>query len=353
MRLLHTFVSLLFTTLVYGQSIQYQATFLDPCSNKTEDLLYRLVKDSTSYYPKGMTAPYAPCELPDTGTYLLYAGSSQPLEVIKIQKTGLHIDTIVYAPITTTTSKSTDSKVQYWCCQALCNGLQTTFYKNGYPRFRGYFRNGQLVDTLKEYYYTGKIARIYHPINQFEQYYYFEGQLKKEIDHRKKHYTYYYPSGQVWLTYKKTNKGRKNIKQYYEAGQPRLIQKKKSKKGFYKNGKLAYQFKRSDPFWYTRLINKDEFRFYSYKYKAYNKQGILVQEATFTGADFDYTDGFPDKFSEIPVTELDMVIYYDNSGKKIKKEEYNYQSNRRIKRKTYIYENKKWEALKEVSIRIK
>ena len=115
---------------------------------------------------------------------------------------------------------------------------------------------------------------------------------------------------------------------------------------------MAYQFKRSDPFWYTRLINKDKFRLYIYKYKAYNKKGILVQEATFTGADFDYADGFPDNFSDIPITELDEVIYYNNNGEKVKKEEYNFQSDKRIRKKTFMFQHEKWVKRGEKSIEV-
>ena len=94
MKFFYTLVSLAIATTSFSQTVQYHATFLDPCSNQTEAILYRLVKDSISYYPKGHTPPYEPCELPDTGTYVLYAGSSKPFDVIHIQKSGLYLDTL-------------------------------------------------------------------------------------------------------------------------------------------------------------------------------------------------------------------------------------------------------------------
>ena len=98
-------------TNLIAQSFQYKATFIAPCSSEEMQPLYRLEGDNKKYYPNNHNI----CTVPKAGTYLLYAGTDLPVDVVTIKKQGVTADTVQYQTVTESTSKSAGAS-NYWCC---------------------------------------------------------------------------------------------------------------------------------------------------------------------------------------------------------------------------------------------
>ena len=331
-------------TSIIAQPYQYSATFVAPCSNEEMKPLYRLERDSKKFYPNNKNV----CTLPKAGTYLLYAGSNLPVDVITIDAQGLTEDTVQYQTVTESTSKSSGENL-YWCCNKLCDGVQTIRYSNGAVRLEGTFKKGKLVDMFTSYYPNGQISKQINPVKSLETSYYDNGQLKKKVNTTTKSQVYYYPNGQLWTKSQRKGEATDELVQYYDNGKVYLEQKGKVRKVYYKNGQLAYKMKRSEPYWYSRWLEKSEFKFFVYDYKAYSKQGTLLTEAQFTGADFDYPQGFPKTLSEVPEKEIEHIVFYNKAGERVKKHQIAYITSKRYEKRTFVYESNKW---KEVNAQV-
>lgn len=251
------------------------------------------------------------------------------------------------------TAKSSGT-VSYRCGNVPCDGYKETRHSNGNVEVAGTFKNGIVVDTLKKFNENGQLLSIKHPNVEtgFEKEFYTNGEVKRFADNTTKACTYYYQGGQVQLSYTYENGQRKNITQYYANGTARLVQKGNTQTAYYANGKVAYKMNRSEIYKMSRIVNNHDFRFYDYEFVAYNEFGVKVTEATFSGSDVDYANGFPLSIKNVKLTDFEEIIYSDNAGNEIKKELFDASSTTRTKKVTFVMENGKWNKLDTESFKL-
>lgn len=242
----------------------------------------------------------------------------------------------------------------YRCGNVPCDGYKEAYYSNGKLEVAGTFKNGVVVDTLKEFDAEGHLLAIKHPNVEtgFEKEFYTNGEVKRFADNSTKACTYYYEGGQVQLSYTYKNGQRANITQYYANGTARLAQEGNTQTAYYPNGKVAYKMTRSEIYKVNRIMNNNDFRFYDYEFVAYNEFGVKVTTATFSGSDVDYTSGFPLSIKEVKATDFEEIIYSDNAGNEIKKEVFDASSTSRTKKTTFAMENGTWNKLDTESIKM-
>jgi hypothetical protein len=251
-------------------------------------------------------------------------------------------------------SDKNEGRESYVCGGTPCEGFNVSRHENGQYQIIGTFEKGFPIDTLKEFDETGQIIRLLHPdkTTGFEKIFYPNGQIKRHFNQKEAKCTYFYQNGNVWLNYTTEGGCRKNIVQYYENGKIRLEQEDNTQKAYYENGKLAYKCKRSEPYKMSRIINKDDFKYYTFQFESYNENGVKIVEAVFSATDMDYKDGFPASITEVRPTDFDNVIYYDASGQPAKKEVFEYVTEKRYKKTTFSYENGQWRELETINDKI-
>lgn len=257
------------------------------------------------------------------------------------------------ASIEATTQKKA-GQVVYNCGTTPCEGYKKALYTNGQVQIEGTFKNGIVVDTLKEFTKDGGMTRIFCPDtkNGFEKQFYGNGKIKRIFDNKSNKCTYYYENGKVWLTYTNNAGQRSEITQYYENGQVRLVQNNNTQKAYYTNGKLAYKCKRSEEYKMNRIFSETDVRFFTYEYEAYNEAGVKVTDATFKATEMDFKNGFPLSITEVSEKDFNCIVYYDEAGKPVRKMECELTSNTRYKKVTYVYEFGKWHAFESTTAKL-
>ncbi len=249
------------------------------------------------------------------------------------------------------TSQKKSGQVVYNCGNTPCEGVKKAYYTNGQLQISATFNNGVVVDTMKEYDENGQMLRLFCPDTEkgFEKQFYPNGQVKRIFENKTNECIYYYTNGNVWLKYTNNAGQRSNVTQYYENGQVRLEQKGNIQNAYYENGKLAYKCKRSEINKTSRMLGGPDVRFYGFEFTSYNEAGSLVSDVSFKATEMDFKNGFPVEITDVPEQDFDKVIYYDETGKPAKKEEYEAISNTRFKKVTYVYELGKWQVFNEVT----
>ena len=193
----------------------------------------------------------------------------------------------------------------YQCGDKLCDGLEIDYHYNGNIRMIGTFKNGQPIDTLKEYYEDGKLKSIeykspnkYISRKSFKTPYYWmksfskEGVCITEFDNKIGKDKYYYPSGNLQIIFK--SKHNFISKYYYENGKPEIIIKKWKRKKYHENGVLAIKVKKHGLFYryFSRIV-----------YTQYDSTGKYVQKKIF------YDGGIPDDITTLPWKKFDKIKY--------------------------------------------
>lgn len=158
-----------------ARSIKYQLYLKDQCTGEvTEAKNYSLSFDNKTFYVEDFKTPTI--SVPKEGTYLLkseYPYLETYIEV-NLSKTK---DTLFLASISelvqvpkSHSSKMVEEKRReialkmrskfFKCDSILLQEDYQDYYSNGNLRLKGYFKNGFAIDTLREYYYNNRLARI-------------------------------------------------------------------------------------------------------------------------------------------------------------------------------------------------
>lgn len=244
------------------------------------------------------------------------------------------------------TSKKQAGQVVYNCGDTPCEGAKKAFHANGQLQISGTFKNGIVVDTLKEFNTSGQMMRLLLPTtNGYEMQFYPNGQVKRLYENSTNKCTYYYNNGNIWLTYIHEAGTRTNVTQYYENGQVRLTQKENNQTVYYPSGKIAYEFNRKV------TSKKGGVKLYGFDYVAFNEIGTKVTTATFTATSVDFENGFPLSISDVAEMYISEMIYLDESSNPIKKVEHIQTSVSRYKKVTSTFNNGKWEKKESLSLK--
>jgi len=165
------------------------------------------------------------------------------------------------------------------------NGMIKDFYPDSTLKHKGYYQNGQLVSTYKNYFPNGKLERSFTASGTFKlviESYYYNGLPREYIEYRKGvvvKYIEYHPNGKM-ATYEEHDKKKGyyiSLRNYYPNGKLKssleLVDKKKFdyyEKEFFPSG----QVKEEGPVHYNAAQ-------YDYQrngsWKIYNEKGLIVE----------------------------------------------------------------------------
>ncbi len=339
-----------------SQQVYYKAVIINQCTQTIDTSLAIVISNASGFwslYEKNSTY----IELPDTGKYQVFLHYLyQDPYWINITKHGLTIDTFYTDKIRFGWYLTNPPSSEYIYCDSLCNGKLIDYYFNGNIKKIGTFKNGQPIDTLKEYYQNGKLKKIYFPYKQtyefantkYPKYLLIEfdtlenilvfKDIKKGIE--KKYRT---DKSLISEYYFKNN--RNKYSEYYENGKCKIKINRNSKYQYYTNGTLWIRYKKHVSF-FNKLIDifynfkfyKSKQDLYIFKFHEYDSTGELIKSGKFFSSEFsDYLlHGFPENIENVPLDDYKEIIY---ESKPKTKEVFQYKS---------IYNNGEYKGYKKI-----
>tara|TARA_B100000674_G_C37914502_1_gene950194 strand:+ start:91 stop:1161 length:1071 start_codon:yes stop_codon:yes gene_type:complete len=333
------------SSLSHGQ-VTYTPVFIDECTNEAADVFWQLEDSEKTYYPN--TDDFKSVELPTTGTYFLFSGfgyDEDPIEVT-ITKHEPKIDTL---RISRLRFNQYVGYSNYTVCDSLANGHLKSYYPNGKTRMVGTFEDGQILDSLHEFYQNGQLKEVFITSKKGRRMtkYFENGNVQSVYDVAKREEKEYYQSGilkkeNVW-----DSKYRHRIKEYDSKGNLVKDENNKAQKIYSSDGILLSIIKRKEILILDRIFSKDAYdryhKFYDYEWESFDKAGVIKRKITFSNDGF-LTSPFPDSVQQIDDYLFDKITFYQN-GKEFKKIEIEYlKENQDWVYKLIIYkkENDKW-----------
>ncbi|MCU0437943.1 MAG: hypothetical protein MUC49_08490 [Raineya sp.] len=325
-----------------GQS--YKIIFYNQCTKIYSDFpecFYTLKdhRDCTYYVNTHNEGKESFIKLPNTGKYRLHSDCLDDDDFFKfevnIKNNALKIDTFNIVCLKLLRQISNPPISHYYCCDTVCNGRFTDYYHNGKIRKTGVFKKGQAIDTVKEYYSSGGLKRLFIPLQKWwKKYdyvrkrpdyiwmdYHEKGYLMRLLNTRKNNEIIYHPNQKIKSNYQYEKK-QKYI-EYDTNGIKRAIilfnQKEEYsweeaidiKKVFFADGSLQYVFKKTESWGLN-----------NYFYQEYNKKGDLVRVTEFCGEYWKYgasPNHYPESIEAIPTEYMKEDILYISSTERIKK----------------------------------
>ncbi len=220
---------------VQAQSITFQPTFIDPCTGKVATTVTWSVGGNGVFYDGG---PEAGTVLLQVGHYFLgvHDGFNTSLIDVEVNKRSSIKDTFYLPalkrrlglrhysdPMIFLEKRPKKRRIipgPYTICDGIANGQVVDYYYNGNKRSEGIFKNGRLVDTLKQWFRNGGLKSLEFPVNQGEclMSFYKNGNRALYIDDEKE--IFYYRNGLVEKNFERKPKWfgkRKRTQVYFDS----------------------------------------------------------------------------------------------------------------------------------------
>lgn len=201
---LYIFILFCSINLTFGQKIEFKPIFINQCDGKITNKVDWVLLDSNNnvvvfFELEDVVA------LPYLGNYKLYETDDFFQEddnyyAINIEKQGLNTDTFYTKKIELLLYVSNPHRSGHYSCGHLASGTLTDYYYNGNIRLIGTFKDGQPIDTLKEFYTDGAIKEIDIPKTKQRIIYFRNGNVKFTAfnrSKRKRHIVEYYENGNL------------------------------------------------------------------------------------------------------------------------------------------------------------
>ncbi len=343
---LNIFIFIFLSNLIYAQQIKYTPIFINQCTGQqTEQPWWISDFENNNYYKTDYSDNFI--FLSKSGIYKLHLELFGEPEIIIVKNEKEIIDTFYTKRIELRQYVSNPPFSEYFDCDSLANGLITDYYYNGNIRIKGIFKNGQPIDTLKEYYRTGEISEIFIPFEKHikEITYFKNGQIKTDYNSEKKYEKEYYQNEQIA---KETFWNKKNISinEFYENGNIKLKINNKFKKEYSINGTLIQEIKRKEILIFNRIFSKGNGKFYEYNWCFYNTNGVIEKELIFNESGF-LMNNFPDSIEQIKEYLFSKILFYKEGVLYKKIENKPIKENNKFVDKFVIYRKKNNEWIEE------
>ncbi|MEN9999852.1 MAG: hypothetical protein RI922_2842 [Bacteroidota bacterium] len=303
----------------FGQkndTIRYSALFIDCCSNDIGNFYqktdwYVIDEKGERYNPKNDTV-----SLPVNGNYSIISFAYQS-EPIKLNLTSdIHVDTFKTSCLNSYLPELFYSKNStFVSCSNFTDSIYTEYHTNGNLRWKGNFSNGMVVNCLENYYFTGELkSKLLIDENSVLYYeFYSTGQLKTEINTKKKYRKYYYPNGEVSM--KMTNFGKLKFFTYFENGNIKVKQSNRKEIIYSEQGTVSQELSRKSLFINDRMKSADSSISYTNTWIKYDSIGNKVKELEFISKNhYSIVTG---TIYKIRKNEYKYIEYYKNGEKAI------------------------------------
>jgi antitoxin component YwqK of YwqJK toxin-antitoxin module len=331
----------------FGQII-FEPTFINPCTNKVEEVVFWNLTDKDTMYEPDYEK-LKKVSVKKSGTYSLNFIFQEESIDIEIPNKEIHRDTFLLQRVQLAIYVSNPPHSEYFDCDSLANGQIIDRYKNGNKRKQGIFKNGQPVDSLFTYYRSGQLSKLFIPRKDDwkKLAYYKNGQLQSLYDTKKRYEKEYYENGQLKKEYAWSKKRYKKSIEYHENG---VVHKKidhKNLEVFDTNGNLIKKIKRKRTHSYIKDYYGRKRKNYKYKWQTFNQNGTLQRSIVFESEGLFIRTPFPDSIQQIDAIFIDEVTFFEN-GKIVRKLEPKYVSeDGEYNQKLFIYRKEDTDWIEE------
>lgn len=324
---------------VFGRSQStYEPVFLDPCSGNRMDNYYHLELFNPRWEPQKEIKQQV-FETSGLGSYVLFLNWEDTIE-INITK-HLQVDTFYSENLEIPLCICNPPLTKYEFCSQLAEGYCVDYYAPGIIRREGTFKNGDPIDTVKTYYFSGELMEIDVPQKKGDQWvqFYKNGNKKRQFDRSNGFVDRsYFPDGQLQLESAYKNY-RSRETEYFQNGQ--LKRKERERKGvsYSDTGAKRQVIHRKQRFPRYRMSSRE----YRLKMKKYNDEGGVKLKLKFSRKDYASPD-YPQNLRDIDVKDIEELVMYKN-GKPHQKfvQTYDYKDSEWIYEVVnYSLEKRKW-----------
>lgn len=345
MRTLLYFYLLLFNlNASIGQEIIFKPVFINQCEHYEDHSVFWLLYDSTQIYNL-QDYNQNQVKLPDLGVYFLELELGKPLIRIEITSYGIQQDTFFTPKIELAQYISNPPHSEFFNCDSLINGFAIDNYYNGNIRLEGHFKNGQPLDTLKQYYRTGAILEMNILNKKNRQYldYYRNGQVKSHYHVNKRYHKKYYKDGQIYIDKTWNRRFHVSESEYFDNGSLKVSSSPSEKLVFLKNGALQAKHTRK-----KRALLKTS-QWCDYTWEIFDSLEHKTAQIEYGSNGF--SSGFyPDSIKQIDYYLFNKVVTYKNNKKAYKVVMSYVKENDKYARKLILYkwEEDQWKEIRKV-----
>jgi hypothetical protein len=350
-QLLYTLL-LFINSLSFGQDITFEPIFVSQCPETPqpdEELhFWHLIDSNNNYYRPKIDSRSV--KLPHKGKYTLSLMSLEFSVEIQISQYGHNQDTFHLNKLKLFSYISNPPTSDFMNCGGTANGKVVDHFYNGNVRLSGTFKDGQVIDTLKRYFYSGEIEEIFIPNESGNQYLYFykNGQIKSDYNQSKRYEYFYYHTGQIKSKTKWNKKYKEKEKQYFLNGDTQLKRNHNRLKSLYITGDKKEKIKRREVLIFDRIFFSDSpyeryHKFYKYNWNSYDSAGLLTRQIQFNDGDFG-SSNFPDSIQQIDDYLFSQITFYKQGKPYIKSKVQYFRENETYDKKmvVYVMKNRKW-----------
>jgi len=337
------------------ENVIYRPVFINQCNQEVEAVFWWLHNNTSTYNLNADHFNQNKVILSDTGKYFLLTESDLvlPLTQLHFDSFGVFRDTFYTEKTSLSIHVSTPPFSEYFGCDSLAEGFITDYYYNGNLRLEGNFKQGQPVDTLREYNRSGILKEQYisTPKNKKRlTCYYPNGQIENDYLYFKKTSKSYYASGQLKSScnYSKLNK---KEQVYYPNGQLKQNETKKKQLKFNKKGQLIEQkIRRLSSSFFSTIKWFHQYKWYRYEWSFYDPLGkpyLKIFHGENQAFDYEFLDSIQQLESAI------HKIYFYQNNRVYQKIELDYIKEDNQYKKYFIFykkENKHWIEVAKLSI---
>lgn len=314
--------------------IEFKPVFYSPC----EDSFFVAQENNRRHaihYLSGL-----PSQIADTGLYTFKMGIHSESYTIKVEEGGFH-DTINLQQLHM--MFVIGQGAEYLVCNSKANGYYKETYYNGQPKFIGTFEDGQIKDSLIEYYPNGvvKSAEYIKPFKYFKYTYYMDGQLKTYMDNEFERT--YYPDGTLQYEY---DFYQRTEKKYFSNGNLSSIETSKEQKTYYTHQQLKSRIVKDVPngaFMRMGLVRFKFSDFSNYKWQVFDSISEKMFEVHFELSSSHFSGRFPETLISLNDAIVDKAFITINHKKKYKLK----RKPRSVSFELYEKVNGKWRLVKE------
>lgn len=322
------FVLGIYLNLAFCQKILYKPIFINQCTGVSTDSIYWYVSDSVGnvYIPSDSSNNVL--SLPKVGVYTLYIGFLEDSDKVSINKIGLNTDTFFTKKVRWVSYISDPQVTEYYDCDTPADGFVLDYYYNGRLRLSGYFKNGQLVDTLKEFYSNGVIKFLNYPNKKKRQWIHFykNGNIKSDYNSSKRYNKEYYETGELKVLERWNIRGTIFKNEYFQLGQIKKSQNRNRQIKYDSNGKIVQFTKRKKTIFLEKFVHKDEIRWYDFQSKTFDSIGNVLMSVQYSAQNYEWRRYYPDIIKQNKDYHFDEIVFYQN-GIENKKIDFKYIKN--------------------------
>lgn len=205
----------------------------------------------------------------------------------------------------------------YFCDDEKCDGYCATYYTNGRVKLSGNFADGQIVDSLVEFYSNGQLKKnlTFKKTHWLETVYYENGDVESIYNSKKRYEKEYFSTGQLKKESSWSKKYSTKSKSYFLNGELKVDQGKNRVTHYNQYGQIVDLIKRKEQAFFSRIFAKEYYfrknKYYKYTWLSYDTLQVLKRKIVLNSYDNDLSF-FSKKIADVEESHFEKILLYED-----------------------------------------